>query len=499
MKHAGAELFFPKHYEWQHGWFPREFQAISPEHVVGTDGKSRYRKAQPYLVGRTDHASILTQAGYPLVLPIGLPICYVHVDFVPRVPASLLVVPTHATRDTPVHKMRHDRIASQAERLKSSFRTVGVMLHGEDVARGIAPCYAKRGLTVIRGASPNDSTSLERVAQVFSSYETVLVDGLSSPVVYAAYFGARVSIMPEEPEYLFEGIRRFDSILYRNCLRCAVDAHEFYGSWRTVSSLQFLLRDPHQAVSAKDWAQKELGDEFKLTPDEAQDLFQVQNGAEDFASRLIAIAEHRRVKERSSAFVSDNSNAAARAVHVKTNTRPARNRAGRAVAWARTLIRLRIVVWRTSNGSVRPSKSRSVIGHFVMAGMDLARGRRKRIGSAVAFENHLSIRELKVLLTKMVAYSNQGELNRNPIVSLCLVGSSSVHLLTKEVCLFVGSSGISLVRTRGWLQECRNEFFESLVLQASESLPETLEFGDWVMIQRSLGRPPSAEFDITSA
>lgn len=277
-RYAGAPLVMPARYEWQHGWVPSAHPIVSPEAIVRTDGKSRFRRAQLYLVARQDHADVLESYDYPCVRAIGLPICYVREARTSRLRDSLLLVPSHSSSESRLPEDAYAEVLAAAAKYAGHYARLAVLIYGQDIGRPAIASFQKFGVQVLRGAEINDSSSLGRIAQMFQQYETVHSFSLGSNVAYAAHFGARISVsLPPAREGLPEPARSlFSSVYYRNCLACAWVAREFSRRAPENPDLQFLFREPPEAMTAKEWGSNEIGFNNRMSPDEVRELFSHQ-------------------------------------------------------------------------------------------------------------------------------------------------------------------------------------------------------------------------------
>lgn len=273
-QYAGAPVRLPRGAEWQHGWIPSAREIQSPEQIVGSDGRSRFRKDAMYLVARADQALRLTQFGYPTVEAIGLPILYVDNSVAPRRNEdAFLAVPHHASVEHENAHAGHDGFAAYLAKHVNTLGPTTVLVHGVDWKMNVQQVYERRGLSVIRGASEENKNSLDYVSRLFQSFGTVVSNNLGSPIAYAAYFGARVAVVHQPPHVDLEQL--FSNKFYRNCIEGAAAAVTWESDWRLRRDLDFLLQDPASASQAQDWARFELGARHKLTPSEARSRFAV--------------------------------------------------------------------------------------------------------------------------------------------------------------------------------------------------------------------------------
>lgn len=270
--YAGSPVRLPKGAEWQHGWIPSTRDVNSPEQIIGSDGRSRFRKDATYFVARASQASRLRQFGYTSVEAIGLPILYVDDTLVPtRNHDAFLAVPHHSAIEHESALAGHDGFASYLAKNVNTLGPTTVLVHGIDWKMNIQHIYERRGLSVLRGALEANKQSLDYVARLFQSFGTVLSNELASPIAYAAYFGARVAVVHEPPKVDLGLL--FANNFYRNCIEGAVSKLTWESDWRLSPDLEFLLQDPTGALPAQDWARFELGARHKLAPSEVRSRF----------------------------------------------------------------------------------------------------------------------------------------------------------------------------------------------------------------------------------
>ena len=91
------------------------------------------------------------------------------------------------------------RYVSQVVSLKGKFSQITACVSANCIARGLwAPQFDAAGIHVVRGAGFSDANSLRRMRALFETFEFVTTDGFGSHVVYALYFGAKVSLWGKE-------------------------------------------------------------------------------------------------------------------------------------------------------------------------------------------------------------------------------------------------------------------------------------------------------------
>lgn len=271
-RYAGISVSLPKNTEWQHGWIPSSRTIDSPEQIVGSDGRSRFRKSWKYLVARHDQAEQLRAFGYPFAYAVGLPIVYVprpDDDFRRR--ESLLAVPHHSSVDSVNGMVSHQDFAEYLEAQVQHFAESAVLIHAIDWTQAVQEVYERAGLRTIRGADPDDSESLTRVVSLLSTFETVVSNNLGSPIAYAAYLGAKVAVVGSPPTPDLNHL--YKNVFYRNCIEGTVEAIRWEAWWRRQPELEFLLRNPMDAQTAVEWGAFEVGAQHRLEPNDVRTCF----------------------------------------------------------------------------------------------------------------------------------------------------------------------------------------------------------------------------------
>ena len=187
--------------EWQHGWHPPSHN-IHPELVVGNDGFSGHlAETCLHLVARKDQQEYLANQGYQKVEAVGLPILYVPLKDVVRIPHSLLVMPIHSLEGVSL-SASFNEYAEMIYSLRSKFDKIVVCVSSHCIRNGYwVKEFEERGIEVIEGANYNDANALHRVATLLSSFEYMTTNGLGSHITYGAHFGQKVSIHGKLEDY----------------------------------------------------------------------------------------------------------------------------------------------------------------------------------------------------------------------------------------------------------------------------------------------------------
>jgi hypothetical protein len=249
-----------------HGWHPPEHN-IHPELVIGSDGLSyQARKDKRFWVARQDQAAYLRRHGYSRVKAIGMPMVYLGVPSVSRLPGSLLVMPVHSLAST-THDWGFERYADEIYAVSHYFQNVVACVHPACIDKGYwVSSFRTRGIPVVAGADATDRNSLLRMALLFSQFEFVTSNGFGSHLVYAAYFGARPSLFGSIATYKAADFR--GDTIYNNCPELLPMVLQLYSEESLRSHYAWLFCEPFRAGSCEEWSRSELGYENKVKPKE---------------------------------------------------------------------------------------------------------------------------------------------------------------------------------------------------------------------------------------
>lgn len=265
-KYLGVSIF-KKNFsflEWQHGWHPPQHN-VHPELVVGGYGQSYLRKEdKTFWVARQDQADYLLSHGYKFVKAVGLPIIYIDTPEVIREKGSLLIMPVHSLSYTK-HQWDFDKYAEEIDKIKYNFSRIVACVHPACIDKGYwIEAFKKKGISVISGAFGGDDNSLIRMAKLFSRFEYVTTNGFGSHIVYAAYFGAKVSLYGTTPSFNANDFK--NDPLYLNCPALLPIALDFLSIDSIQKNHEDLFCHPFNATAHEAWAKFQLGLNNKKNP-----------------------------------------------------------------------------------------------------------------------------------------------------------------------------------------------------------------------------------------
>ena len=255
--------------DWQHGWAP-EYYNTNPCRVV--PGNFCDNKDTRYFVARKDQQKYLKEHGYKNVFAIGMPIVYLDAKTIERKKNSLLVMPVHSLHYTDHDHWGFKKYAAQIYSLKDLFNEIVICIHPACIKNNYwINEFSAYGFRIIEGASVHDKNALLRIQQMMSSFEYMTTNGFGSHLVYAAYFGVKVSIFGDFTEYRKED---FGNDPFYSSFPDILDISLNLCSEKTVrDKLPDFFVHPKEAVQKIEWAKEQLGEINKLLPKEIYDLF----------------------------------------------------------------------------------------------------------------------------------------------------------------------------------------------------------------------------------
>lgn len=292
------------HAYWSHGcdgpWYN-----FSPALLCNNTPNAR---ALPVLVARLDQAELLQAHGYAQARAIGLPIIYTRSSGLPRIPGSLLVVPTHTLAGEKFpDRSAFEAYAHEIEQAAVGFSRVVVCIHPSCRQNGLwVTEFSRLGFEIVYGAQSNDLNALVRMRCLFEQFETVTTNGWGSHVAYALAFGAKVSIHGSQPvrseaDYLRDTAWAADPAALKKLLSPEVRAEE-------KAFLQELHVEPAAAVSNVEMGSWLIGAGHQISPAEMRTLLAqiirpvagaAQSPAVPLQGHTVGIEEARRIRHES--------------------------------------------------------------------------------------------------------------------------------------------------------------------------------------------------------
>jgi glycosyltransferase involved in cell wall biosynthesis/SAM-dependent methyltransferase len=253
---------------WMHGWFWHD--------ISGTDYIARAESRNiRNLVSTKELEEFLKANGFPNAVAAGLPILYTPPVEVPRIPDSLLVMPTHITQCCSL-KLTEKNTAPYVEYLTglcSQFSLITACLGFEDIRRGnwIAE-FEQAGIPWVAGAWTHDRNALVRIQALMRQFEFVTTNAPGSHIAYAAYCGCKTSFTGPRCDTLGSSLSTHP--FYKQNPHLAKEMKQ-WDQTRYFSSRhpQFCVA-PREATTHTRWAEEQLGMENKKRPEEIAELFE---------------------------------------------------------------------------------------------------------------------------------------------------------------------------------------------------------------------------------
>ena len=185
---------------WQHGVYLPEV-IYSPDQLASHEIPLLIRKRYPFFVATKHDKDFLLANGYRNVHAIGLPIVYTKVEPKAKVRDSILLLPDHSV-EWHSQKQPFAEYALFVEKIIKNFSRVTLSLHKHDYTpRNIELFKNYNNLKIVLGASEWDLSSLKRSASLFSSHEYACANTINSGLIYAGFFGCKISIAGPKSNY----------------------------------------------------------------------------------------------------------------------------------------------------------------------------------------------------------------------------------------------------------------------------------------------------------
>ncbi len=260
----------PPNGQWTHGWVPRY---VSGDPDIGGEYLKLHalrRGREDFWTAVDDPIPLLRSLGWN-ARPIGMPIVYLPERPLPRRPRSLLVMPVHSLEWT-THDWRGEEYAEVIDHIRDRFDEVVVCVYPSCIENGYwIREFAAKGFPIVRGSHWSDANGLLRMQTLLSQFEFMTTNGFGSHIVYAAYFGARVSVYGPFPELHQEDMKEDQIYLPGNRhLELLLEAQAERVLRR---QFPFLFCAPDLARPSAAWARDEVGQPHKIPPELMRELF----------------------------------------------------------------------------------------------------------------------------------------------------------------------------------------------------------------------------------
>ncbi len=249
---------------WRHGWMHFPIKYVRQLTVWG-------KESTHYLMSQPAHVKFLAENNIKSTA-VGIPFIYAdYIDQSLRVPNTLLVMPPHTLPYIP--SIGNEEIyVKEIQSIRDEFDAVVFCIHHSCIQNGVWPELLKKyNFPMIIGASASQTNSLIRLQRIFSSFEFVTSNTIGSHLPYAAYCGAKVSIYGKFSDFSNYNIEKDPYAKANPELMAFNIKHTAEPYVRQL--VPFLFCDhPKTAQQYINWAQTELGLQYKKRPDEIAEL-----------------------------------------------------------------------------------------------------------------------------------------------------------------------------------------------------------------------------------
>ena len=249
-------IFYP------HAW---EFREVIIAAQLFSDN---YRSNRINFIASKNEIEFCKKAKIPSTKISALPIVYTSKQYdSERIPGSTLVMLPHCIDESRLI-YDEDQILKEFKDFDKS-KTL-FCIHGADIKKGNwINSLSKLGFKYTKGSDFTDIDSLNRMRKMFTQYETMHTNVFGSHVLYAAYFGCKISVTPKLYEYKWEEVlndtaEKIPSLASRHYFHCLQGQTK-----KIIKAYSFLFcEDVRQAKTHKEWAIEEIGEKNKLSPEE---------------------------------------------------------------------------------------------------------------------------------------------------------------------------------------------------------------------------------------
>jgi FkbM family methyltransferase len=255
---------------WKHGWQPDYLTTVDPI-CTATESVDDPQSTR-ILVARQIEANYLISNGFPLARAVGLPICYSTEPekSLERRSNTLLVVPVHSL-DMTSHHWKFDEYVEQIASVRNRFDEVIACVHPSCIRNGYwINEFKSKGIECISGADTRDINALNRMRWLFSQFEFVTTNGITSSIVYASAFGAKVSIFGPHCRVSVDDVE--DLQFYHENPGLAEKVMPYFSEEIVRSHLSDFYTHPADAISREAWGRNQIGMNNVVSPSELKSL-----------------------------------------------------------------------------------------------------------------------------------------------------------------------------------------------------------------------------------
>lgn len=296
---------------WKHGWHPDYLTTVDPI-CTATESVDDPQSTR-ILVARQIEANYLISNGFPLARAVGLPICYSTEPekSLERRSNTLLVVPVHSL-DMTSHRWKFDEYVEHIASVRNRFDEVIACVHPSCIRNGYwINEFKSKGIECISGADTNDINALNRMRWLFSQFEFVTTNGITSAIAYASAFGAKVSIYGPHCRVTVEDVE--DVPFYHQNPGLAEKVMPYFSEEMVRLHLSDFYTHPKNAITRVAWGKTQIGMNHIVSPSELKSLIfdAVSENTRKPKTRLIT---RQRVKRLLPPLISDLARSTLKAV-----------------------------------------------------------------------------------------------------------------------------------------------------------------------------------------
>lgn len=249
---------------WSHGWYADFLMLDSKHPYLGCFNIKCIEKGVLILVARKSQEDFIKALGYSNVKAIGAPITYLPKVTVQRTLGSLLVMPAHSLDYIDLVTFENEYVA-YLNSIRHEYSKVTVCVHPSCLKNGNwINSFKEFDYDIITGVEISDENCFCKLQKLFSSYEYVTSNKYGSHMIYASYFGAKVSIIGKASEFKMEQMMESDT-WKNNDKDPLIEAFSKNTTRNYMKHYpQFYVNQPKEATINVELAKYELGESNKI-------------------------------------------------------------------------------------------------------------------------------------------------------------------------------------------------------------------------------------------
>lgn len=255
-----------KKINWQHGWYPDYYQEGSNDPFVITQNQAVTDYSHFNFVARKSEENKLHAMGITNSIAIGLPIVYTPFKKIERIKGSLLVMPGHSL-DYISLQTNEDHYLEYINSIKHLFSKITVCIHPSCLRNGYwINTFRNNGYNIVIGVEISNQNAFYRLRKYFSQHEYCTTNLTGSHIIYASFFGCKVSLIGPTPKLSIEDFK--NSIHWRDKEDKDSLLHSFNKMSVPEFSIhypEFVVENPIKARKNIDLAYYECGYDNKIT------------------------------------------------------------------------------------------------------------------------------------------------------------------------------------------------------------------------------------------